>query len=144
MTDTPTTPKQYCSVEDIKNLTGIKGTHWFKKETDPDTKLNELLTNWIELASGVIDKYTNTTFDTTNTPGPIKLACSLMVSNIVAFSQSRRDTPIIKKNDWSVEFAKADFFNDDIKEMLSDYIKTKVTSTNLQIYAVSGRTEDEV
>lgn len=143
MTET-TTLKQYCTVKNVKDITGIKSVHWFKKETEPETKLDELLILWINLSSEVIDKFTNNTFDPENIPGSIHLACLLMVSNIVAFSQSRRDTPIIKKDDWNVDFVKADFLNDDIKDLLSDFVKTKVTSSSLNIYAVTGRNPDEI
>ena len=35
MTET-TTLKQYCTVKNVKDITGIKSVHWFKKETEPE------------------------------------------------------------------------------------------------------------
>lgn len=130
----------YCSIEDVTNLTGVKSKQWFKNSDNPEEELQKLLEDWITLASDAIDKYCNRQFpslsETTTPPGTVRLACSLMVSNLMAFAQTRRDTPIIKHNDWNVDFLKVEFMDDNIREMLEEYRVSKVNSSKLSIFTV--------
>lgn len=132
----------YCTKQDVVDLTGIAPKHWFKNNENPEEEFNTLLEKWIELASDAVDRYCNRTFedltDTTSPPGTVRLATSLMVSNLIAFAQTRRDTPIIKHNDWSVDFLAVDFLTDNIKEMLEEYQVSKVNSSNIDFFAVYG------
>lgn len=132
----------YCTIEDITDLTGLKPKHWFKNSETPDEDFKEMMDKWIQMASDAVDKYCNRTFDeltdTTSPPGTIRLATSLLVSNLIAFAQTRRDTPIIKHNDWNVDFLSVDFFTDDIKDMLEDYKVSKVNSSKIDFFTVYG------
>lgn len=132
----------YCNVEDVIFLTGLKPKQWFKNAENPEAEMNKTITHWIELASDAIDKYCNTTFtkltETTEPPGTVRLACSIMVSNLIAFAQTRRDTPIIKHDNWNVDFLKVDFMNDDVRDMLEEYRVSKVNSSKIDLFTVYG------
>lgn len=132
----------YCTKEDVKELTNIQSKHWFKKEQDPTTALNNMLDKWINISSSVISKYCNREWETqendlSNVPSNVRLATSICVSNIIAFAQTRRDTPIINKDDWNVNFPNNSILTDDVKELIDPYVKEK-QSKGSDFFCVSG------
>lgn len=132
----------YCTKEDVKELTNVQGKHWFKKEQDPTTALNNMLDKWIQISSSVISKYCNREWtvednDLSSVPSNIRLATSIAVSNIIAFAQTRRDTPIINKDDWNVNFSNNSILTDDVKELIDPYVKES-KNRGSDFFCVSG------
>lgn len=127
----------YCSVEDVTEIASVNKNYFFRNDEDQDAKFEELITKWIELASDTINTYCNRKFEA-DIPGTIRLATALMVSNLIAFAQTRKETPIIKKDDWTVDFIGVKFFTDDIKEMLAPYDVSHVNPQRIQVYTISG------
>ena len=132
----------YCTKEDVKELTNVQGKHWFKKEQDPTTALNNMLDKWINISSEVISKYCNREWKSvsdadTDLPSNIRLATSIAVSNIIAFAQTRRDTPTISREDWSVNFAGTDIITDEVKALIDPYVKES-KSKGMDFFCVSG------
>lgn len=132
----------YCTKDDVKELTNIQGKHWFKKEQDPTTALNNMLDKWINISSSVISKYCNREWDnvdtaSSNLPSNIRLATCICVSNIIAFAQTRRDTPTISREDWSVNFTGTDIVTDEVKELIDPYVKES-KSKSMDFFCVSG------
>lgn len=132
----------YCTKNDVKDLTNIQAKHWFKKETHPEQALDNMLDKWIHISSNVISKYCNhkwknATELNTDLPSNIRLATSICVSNIIAFAQNRRDTPIINKDDWNVNFGNNSILTDDVKELIDPYVKEK-QGRGTDFFCVSG------
>lgn len=128
----------YCSVDDVTEISGVNQTYFFRNSQTAETDFNELIGKWIELASGTINTYCNRTFSPEDVPETIRLATILMVCNLIGFVQSRKETPIIKKDDWTVDFLDVKIFTDDIKEMLEPYEKSRRATSKIQIYTISG------
>lgn len=128
----------YCSVEDVTEISGINKNYFFRNSDNAETQFNNLITKWIQLASGTINTYCNRTFSQSDVPEAIRLATVLMVCNLIGFVQSRKETPIIKKDDWTVDFLDVKLFSDDIKEMLEPYEKSRRATSNIQIYTITG------
>jgi hypothetical protein len=131
----------YCTLEDVKNLTGVKPSHYgFKKdEKGSDKKLEKIVNKWIELASSTINDYCKIKgYEKEKVPETIRLVCMMMVSNIIAYSQARKDTPIIKVNDWKIDFLKLDILNDELKEMLDPFKEVESNSSCVDFFAITG------
>jgi hypothetical protein len=115
----------YCTTEDIINPLGLKPQHFrLDKEEDPDAALTALVEDWIEQADAMINSYCHTSFTETDT-NAIKVVKSVsirLVSNMAAFAQARRDTPLIKVNDWKVQLNSFTIFTQDLKDDLAPYV----------------------
>lgn len=128
----------YCSVDDVTEISGVNQTYFFRNSQTAETDFKNLIEKWIQLASGTINTYCNRTFSQNDVPEAIRLATILMVCNLIGFVQSRKETPIIKKDDWTVDFLDVKIFTDDIKEMLEPYEKTRRTTSSIQVYTIRG------
>lgn len=132
----------YCTKQDVKDLTNIQSKHWHKKETNPEQALDNMLDKWIHISSSVISKYCNREWDNvdkvgSNLPSNIRLATSISVSNIIAFAQSRRDTPIINKDDWNVGFSEVNIITEEVKQLINPYVK-ETNSKSMDFFCVTG------
>lgn len=110
----------FCTPEEIRRINNIKPNHFNLKKEDEDG-LNIILSEWISEAEDMIQSYCKRKFE--NVPLSVKNVCIRLVSNMVAFSVLRRDSPIIKVNDWKVEFVGSDIFTKDLKEDLKPFLK---------------------
>ena len=147
-------PVLYCSAEDVIKLTGVKPTHYgytidkdiiedkkkYKKQSNEQKeKLDKILNNYIETATGMIDEYINTSFKPKEIPKTVKLVCSLIVSNIIAYTSVRRDVPVRKKDDWNQDIVKVEIFPDELKEMLDNYVvEETIEKDSISIFAITG------
>lgn len=127
----------YCTVDEVRTITGILPKHLRLQEND-NTGLNSILAGWIEYSKSLIDSFCNTTFDD-NTPPAISSVCLRLTANMVAFSQTRKDTPIIKVNDWKVQVADVQIFTDDLRKELKPFKVDKSNkSDSIDIFAITG------
>lgn len=130
----------YCTKEDVIQLSGAKldTLGYDKSKEDSQSKFNKQIEDWINLSSSTINDYCNTKWEE-DIPQTIKLACMMMVSNLIAFTQLRRDQPIIKKDDWNMDYIKADYFNKEIKELLEPYKNETVDGkASIGFFTISG------
>lgn len=130
----------YCTKEDVIQLSGAKlnTLGYDKNNPDSQAKFDKQIDDWINLASSTINDFCNTKWKE-DIPQTIKLACMMMVSNLIAFTQLRRDQPIIKKDDWNMDYIKADYFNKEIKELLEPYKSETVDGKpNIDFLTISG------
>lgn len=132
----------YCSVDDVKFITNIQSKHWFKSEEDPESSLNTLLTSWIELSSSAVSNFCDTAWEDSKVPSPVRLATMLYVSNIVAFAQTRRDTPTLSQTDWNKVFSDVNLMTQDIKDLLEPYVETSETK-GINAYCIAGDDEEQ-
>lgn len=134
----------YCTIDDIQNITNIKSKHWFKNSQTAEQDFQDMINKWITLASGTINSYCNKTFNNTTdenpTPEPIRLACAILVSNILVYSQQRRDTPTLNRENWSWTINSNNLLSSDILELLEPYtIERDKDKQKIDIFCVSGK-----
>ena len=61
---------------------------------------------------------------------------------MVSLAIQKRDNPIIKVNDWTIQGLSSDIFTDDLKDDLKPFIKDSSTEPNsIGVYAITGRDE---
>lgn len=133
----------YCTVEDVIQVTGVKPSSLkLDKKDDPDGALETLLNKWINQSTALIDSYCNRTFDESIDQTAYAVAesvCIRITANMVALTQARKDTPLIKVNDWKVEISSADIFPQELKNDLKPYVKEKSNNSDpIDFFAVTG------
>jgi len=129
--------KYYCDAKDVIIVTGIT-TKTFRLDTDDE--LNNLVTEWIGQASALIDSYTKTTQDTENLPLAIKNICIRVTANMVTFAESRKNSPLVKVNDWTIKTVPTEILTDDIRKDLKPFTKESIRDdkSNIDLLTISG------
>ena len=65
--------------------------------------------------------------------------CNRLVGNMHVLAVSRRDTPIIKVNDWTVKSVPSVVFTDDIKSDLAPFVKDSSNDyKKVGFFAITG------
>ena len=135
---------EYCTIEDVKNLSRVT-TNKLGLEKDETEKLNNILTNWIQEASALIDDYTEnplTTIEQENKPIKYYVYRNIatrIVSNMCALSAAYKSHSVVKVNDWTIKTVPSEIFPVDMKAELDGYKSvTSGTSTNFGILTVTG------
>ena len=119
----------YCSVDDVKILSGIKPKNLGLKENE--TEFNKIINGWIAEAEGYINSYCKRKWEgTQDDPIPlvVKSVCTRLVANIIAFHLSRKDNPIRKVNDYTTKIYGSEVFTDDLRQDLKPFRKSSKVS----------------
>lgn len=116
----------YCTIEDVRIL-GFKNKSLGNEYAEDDEKVEEIINKYILQASSLIEQYCHKKWND-NIPEGITLCTALLVMNIVAFNQSRRDNPIKKVDDYNIKIFSSEVFSDDIRKNLKPFRKVKPTS----------------
>ncbi len=129
--------KYYCEPEDVIIVTGIT-VKTFRLESDE--ALTNLVREWIGQATALIDSYTKTTQDTDNLPLAIKNICIRVTANMVTFAESRKNSPLVKVNDWTIKTVPTEILTDDIREDLKPFTKESIRDdkSKIDILTISG------
>lgn len=129
--------KYYCEPSDVIIVTGIT-IKTFRLDTEE--ALTNLVREWIGQASALIDSYTKTTQDTDNLPLAIKNICIRVTANMVTFAESRKNSPLVKVNDWTVKTVPTEILTDDIREDLKPFTKASIRDdkSKIDILTISG------
>ena len=123
----------YCTVDDVKNLSGVKPERLGNQFKDNESAFNALINEWIAQAEGLINSYCKRNWypvvengTTTVIPVPltVKNVCIRLVANIIALRYARKENPIKKVNDFSMTIFSSEVFTDDLKEDLKPFIKS--------------------
>ena len=123
----------YCTVDDVKNVSGVKPERLGNQFKDNETAFNALINEWIAQAEGLINSYCKRNWypvvengTTTVIPVPlaVKNVCIRLVANIIALRYARKENPIKKVNDFSMTIFSSEVFTDDLKEDLKPFIKS--------------------
>lgn len=124
----------YCTVDDVKNLSGVKPERLGNQFKGDDAAFNTLITEWISHAEGLINSYCKRNWypiineDGTETevtvPKAVKNVCIRLTANIIAFRYARKENPIKKVNDYSMTIFSSEIFTDDLKEDLKPFKKS--------------------
>lgn len=129
--------KYYCEPSDVIIVTGIT-IKTFRLDTEE--ALTNLVREWIGQASALIDSYTKTTQDTDNLPLAIKNICIRVTANMVTFAESRKNSPLVKVNDWTIKTVPTEILTDDIREDLKPFTKESIREdkSKIDILTISG------
>lgn len=129
----------YCTADEVIQLTGIRPEQVRLEKGDTEG-LTSLLGKWIGYCKSLIDGFCHKTFDD-NTPGGVAVVCLRMAANMVALSQTRKDTPLIKVNDWKVGISSSAIFTQDLKDDLKDggfVVDKSNKSDSVDFFAITG------
>lgn len=141
--ETPTeeTPDLWISVDQVIAFHGLKPVHLNISKTDEkaDEKLEAIITDWIVQSQDLINVYTNRQYTSTTVRPAVQNVCLRLTSNMVSLAIQKRDSPIIKVNDWSIQNVPSDIFTDELKDDLKPFIKDSSNEPNsIGIYAITG------
>ena len=131
----------WISVDQVIAFHGLKPQHLNikKDDKDADDKLEGILTDWILQSQDLINVYTNRHYTSETVRLAVKNVCLRLTSNMVSLAIQKRDSPIIKVNDWTIQNVPSDIFTDDLKEDLKPFIKDSSNEPNsIGVYAITG------
>lgn len=129
----------FCKVEDVITFTGLKPKHLaLPPETDAD-EFEGIIVDWILQAEDMITSYTHNKFES-DVPLTVTNVCIRLTSNIVALAQARRDTPIVKHDDWNKDnIVSSNVFTSDLKADLQPFVKDFSNSSDpIDIFTITG------
>lgn len=128
----------YCTVDDVKKMSGVKPEKLGKQYKDDESSFNSLIEDWINQAEGLINGYCKRNWDPiinedeetiqVQVPLAVKNVCIRLTANIIAFYYARKENPIKKVNDFSMTIFSSEVFTDDLKKDLKPYRKSSKIS----------------
>lgn len=129
--------KRYCEASDVILVTGIT-PKTFRLQNDKE--LTDIVTDWVEQATALIDSYTKTTQDIGNVPLAMKNICIRVTANMVTFAESRKNSPLLKVNDWTIKTVPTEILTDDLRQDLKPFTKEELRDdkSRIQFLAVTG------
>jgi len=131
----------WISVDDVINFHGLKPKH-LNLEKDDAEKLEEIVSDWISQSEDLINTYTNRHYTDENVRDAVRNVCLRLTSNMVSLAIQKRDSPIIKVNDWTIQNVPSNIFTDDLREDLRPFVKDSSTEPDsIGVLAITGRDE---
>ena len=128
----------WISVEDIINFNGLKPKH-LNLDKDDEASLTRIVGDWITQCQSLIETYTNQKYNDDTVPAAVQNVCLRLTSNMVTLAIQKRDSPIIKVNDWTIQTVSSDIFTDDLKKDLDTFKVDKSNSSDvIDIFAITG------
>ena len=131
----------WISVDDVINFHGLKPKH-LNLEKDDTEKLETIVSDWILQAQDLINMYTNRNYTDETVRDAVRNVCLRLTSNMVSLAIQKRDNPIIKVNDWTIQNVPSNIFTDDLREDLRPFVKDSSTEPDsIGVLAITGRDE---
>lgn len=129
----------WISVDDVIHFHGLKPQH-LNLAKDDTTTLEEIISGWILQAESLIKSYCHIkSISDDDVSDAMCNVCLRLTSNMVSLAIQRRDNPIIKVNDWTIQGLSSDIFTDDLKEDLAPFVKDSSNDTNsIGVLAITG------
>lgn len=134
----------WISVDQVIAFHGLKPQHLNipKNEPDAEGKLEEIVTDWIIQSQDLINVYTNRNYTSETVRPAVKNVCLRLTSNMVSLAIQKRDNPIIKVNDWTIQNVPSDIFTDELKDDLKPFINDSSNEPNsIGVLAITGKDE---
>lgn len=126
----------------VVNFHGLKPKQFNLEKTD-DNGLDEIIREWIIQGQSLINTYTHRNYTSTTITPAIQNVLLRLVSNMCTLAIQRRDTPIIKVNDWNITTVPSDIFTDDLKEDLKPFVKDAGNDySKIGFFAITGQDEE--
>lgn len=127
-------------VDDVITIYGLKPQD-FRFDKNDEDKLEKIIKGWILQSEDLIKAYTNNNFDNGEVPEAVKNVCLRLTSNMITHVIQRRDSPIIKVNDWTVSTGDSAIFTEPLKNDLQPFIIDKShKSDRVSFLAITGDT----
>ena len=129
----------WITTDEVIKFTGLKPQHLnFDKEDIEGLK--QTLEEWILQAQSLILAYCHIKeLEDSKVPLAMKNVCLRLVSNMVSLAIQKRDNPIIKVNDWTIQGLSSDIFTTDLKEDLEPFIHDSTNDTEaIGVLAITG------
>ena len=125
-------PDLWISVDQVIAFHGLKPQHLNikKDDSDADEKLEAIITDWILQSQDLINVYTNRQYTSTTVRPAVQNVCLRLTSNMVSLAIQKRDSPIIKVNDWTIQNVPSDIFTDELRDDLKPFIKDSSNEPN--------------
>jgi len=129
----------WISSDDVIHFHGLKPQHLNLEKTDT-SKLEEILNEWILQSQSLILTYCHIkSLSDDDVSSAMKNVCLRLTSNMVSLAIQKRDNPIIKVNDWTIQGLSSDIFTDDLKQDLAPFVKDSSNEPNaIGVYAITG------
>jgi len=129
----------WISSDDVIHFHGLKPQHLNLEKTDT-SKLEEILNEWILQSQSLILTYCHIKqINDDDVSSAMKNVCLRLTSNMVSLAIQKRDNPIIKVNDWTIQGLSSDIFTDDLKADLAPFVKDSSNEPNaIGVYAITG------
>ena len=129
----------WISVDEVIHFHGLKPQH-LNLAKDDSTKLEEILSSWILQSQSLIKTYCHIKdIEDEDVSDAMANVCLRLTSNMVSLAIQKRDNPIIKVNDWTIQGLSADIFTDDLKADLAPFVKDSSNEPNdIGVYAITG------
>ena len=129
----------WISVDDVIHFHGLKPQH-LNLAKDDSTKLEEILSSWILQSQSLIKTYCHIKdIEDEDVSDAMANVCLRLTSNMVSLAIQKRDNPIIKVNDWTIQGLSSDIFTDDLKADLAPFVKDASNdSSAIGVYAITG------
>ncbi|MBP5699550.1 MAG: hypothetical protein J6W71_01705 [Methanobrevibacter sp.] len=129
----------WISVDDVIHFHGLKPQH-LNLAKDNSTKLEEIIGDWILQSQSLILTYCHIKgIQDVDVNDAMKNVCLRLTSNMVSLAIQKRDNPIIKVNDWTIQGLSSDIFTDDLKADLAPFVKDSSNEPNaIGVYAITG------
>ena len=133
------TEQLWITAQNVIHFTGLKPQHLNLEKTD-DTILTNILNEWIRQAESLIKSYCHIkTISTEDVTDAMKNVCLRLTSNMVSLAIQRRDNPIIKVNDWTIQNVSSDIFTEDLKNDLAPFVRDSTNEPNaIGVIAITG------
>ena len=129
----------WISVDDVIHFHGLKPQH-LNLAKDDTTILNSIITSWILQAESLIKTYCHIkSISDDDVSDAMRNVCLRLTSNMVSLAIQKRDNPIIKVNDWTIQGLSSDIFTDDLKADLAPFVKDSTNEPDaIGILAITG------
>ena len=129
----------WINTEQVIHFHGLKPQHLNLEKTNT-TALNNILADWIEQSQSLILSYCNIKkMDDDEVSDAMRNVCLRLTSNMVSLAIQKRDNPIIKVNDWTVQGLSSDIFTDDLKEDLRPFVNDSSNNmSSIGVLAITG------
>ena len=132
----------WITTNSIINFHGLKPKQFNLDKTD-ETGLHNMLCDWIRQCQSLIETYTHRTYEDSTVSPAVQNSLLRLVSNMCTLAIQRRDTPIIKVNDWNIQTVPSDIFTDDLKEDLRPFVKDSSNDdAKIGFFAITGEMDD--
>ncbi|KQB92109.1 hypothetical protein ABEU79_09765 [Geobacillus thermodenitrificans] len=115
--------------QDVRDLTGVSADNFgFPPDiSDPEKKLDDLLSTWIErIASHIHARLKRTVLEKDDEYLAIQDILVRTVAKVVAVAQQQRSSPIIQINDFAVSILNTSDVTKDLETELQPYMRQKI------------------
>lgn len=129
----------WISTDQVIHFHGLKPQHLNLDKSNDET-MRSILVDWIRQSQSLILTYCHIkSIAVSDVSDAMKNVCLRLTSNMVSLAIQRRDNPIIKVNDWTIQNVSSDIFTDDLKADLDPFVNDASNDSNaIGVYAITG------